>query len=90
MLAELLGAFGDGTRRVVRPAAGLLGEVSGAVGKPSGRAASITAWCSAVVGTVLIRASALLSDRVVVPTVVAGLGLVVVGVAAFVVRVPWE
>ena len=57
-----------------------------AVGRPSGRAASITAWCSAVVGTVLITASALLSDRLVVPTVVAGLVLVAVGV--FVVCAP--
>jgi hypothetical protein len=60
------------------------------VGKPSGRAASITAWCSAVVGTVLITAGALLSDRLVAPTVVAGLVLVAVGVAVFVVRLLWE
>jgi hypothetical protein len=58
----------------------------GVVGKPSEDAASITAWCSAAVGTVLILGSAFLSDQLVVPAAVAGLVLVAVGVTVFTVR----
>jgi hypothetical protein len=53
------------------------------VGKPSGRAVSISAWCTAAVGTVLMLASTFLPDRLVVPAALAGLLLVVVGVAVF-------
>jgi uncharacterized membrane protein len=58
------------------------------VGTPSGRATSIAAWCSAACGTVLILASTLLSDRLLVPAAVAGLLLVVVGVAVLSLRLP--
>jgi hypothetical protein len=60
------------------------------VAKPSGRAVSITAWCSAAVGTALISVSALLADRLVIPAVVAGLVLVAVGVAVFLMRLLWD
>ena len=56
--------------------------------KPSGRAVSITAWCSAAVGTALISVSALLSDRLLVQAAVAGLVLVAVGVVVLSVRLP--
>jgi hypothetical protein len=58
------------------------------MGEPFGRAASITAWCSAVVGTVLILCSTLLPDRLVVPAAVAGLALVAAGIAVYLVRLP--
>jgi hypothetical protein len=54
--------------------------------KPSGRAVSITAWCTAAVGTLLMLVSTLLADRLVVPAVVACLVLLAVGVAVFSVR----
>jgi hypothetical protein len=47
------------------------------------RATSITAWCGAAVGTVLILSSTLLADRLVVPTAMAGFLLVAVGVVVF-------
>ena len=53
--------------------------------RPSRRPVSITAWCSAAVGTVLISVSTFLSDRLFVPTAMAGLVLAAVGVAMFVV-----
>jgi hypothetical protein len=56
------------------------------VDKPSGRAASITAWCTAAVGTALILGSTFLSDRLVVPAAAAGLVLVAVGFAVCAVR----
>ena len=58
--------------------------------KPSGRAVSITAWCSAAVGTVLISVSAFLADRLVIPAVVAGLVLVAVGAAVFFMCLLWD
>jgi hypothetical protein len=95
-LPSIRGGPGDdeGPRRVfaragktVIPASQTTIEVNrGVVGKPSGRAASITAWCTAAVGTVLILGSTLLSDRLVVPAAMAGLVLVAVGVAAFAVN----
>jgi hypothetical protein len=60
------------------------------VDKRSGRAASITAWCTAAVGTLLMLVSTFLSDRLLVPAVVAGLVLVAVGVAVFFVRLLWD
>ena len=53
------------------------------MGKPSGRATLITAWCIAAVGAVLMLVSTFLSDRLVVPAGVAGLVLVAVGAAVF-------
>jgi hypothetical protein len=56
------------------------------VDEPSGWPASITAWCTAAVGAVLMLVSALLPDRLLVLAEAAGLVLVVVGLAVFFVR----
>jgi hypothetical protein len=48
------------------------------VGKPSWRAVSITAWCTAAVGAVLMLVSTFLSNGLVA----AGAGLLLVAVAA--------
>ena len=54
--------------------------------KPSERPASITAWCTAAVGAVLMLLSTFLSDRLLVPAMVAGLVLIAVGAAMYVVH----
>ena len=60
------------------------------MGKPSRRAVSITAWCTAAVGALLMLVSTFLSDRLLVPAAVAGLVLVAVGFAVFFVRLLWD
>ena len=58
----------------------------GVVGRTSGRITSLTAWCSAAAGTILMLVGTLLPDRLVIPALVAGLVLVAVGAGLFSVR----
>jgi hypothetical protein len=53
------------------------------VGKPSRRASSITAWCIAAIGALLILGSALLPDGLVVSAARGGIALVALGVAIY-------
>ena len=52
------------------------------MGKPSRRTLSITAWCIAATGTVIILGSAFIPG-IAVPALIAGTALVVLGAAIF-------